>query len=121
MIDWIITEWRKWRIRDRSHSSLIESYLVLLKSARRCAYDLDHAVSFIKSSNNGKDSWERLIMQPRAAHWLKIFSPTGVKDYKLQLHDEIDRLELKVSQLKRLLAENNIELPTYISDDEVPF
>lgn len=116
LIETLRVRWLMWRCRDRTFQSLAESYLVLLKSARRCAHDLDHATSFLEHG-----SWQSHMLNGRAKFWLAVFSPTGVKDYKLSLHEEIDSLDLKVVRLKALLVKHGIDIPNYITDDEAPF
>lgn len=94
---------RWWMFRDRSREQLEEEYSVLLKSARRCAHDLDHALNWIP-----RDHWANSMFQDRAQHWLKIFSPDGMKDYRIDLHYEIEELERDVRRLKNILDSNGI-------------
>lgn len=73
-----------------------EHYELLLKSARRCAYDLKHSAATQQSPE-----FMQIYMQ-RAEMWIGIFSPDGIKNYRHELHQEIDRL-------RSLLRMNGIE------------
>lgn len=108
-----------WKHRNTPFYELADQYSLVLKAARRCAYDLKHAGSdlelYAKHTDGGKignDYWERSKM------WLGIFSPTGGKDYRHRMHVEIMTLELEVVRLKRLCMDNGVN-----SEDinKVPF
>jgi hypothetical protein len=105
--------YHRWKFRDYSQESLAESYAMLIKLARRCAHDLDHAVSFIP-----EDTWPLEMLEPRSRQWLKIFSPSGVKNYRTKLHDQLDDLEMEVALLRRQLENAGIK-PDTIRD--IPF
>jgi hypothetical protein len=83
--------------KDLPEEHLAAHYLILLKSARRCAYDLRHAAGELFME--GKDGPYQMY-QDRAEAWLKIFAPDGIKEYRLELHREIDRLEWEIKALK---------------------
>lgn len=102
--------WLKWIYRDLSRDSLEETHLILLKSARRCGYDLRHAVDQIYMANGGTcETYE--AFKHRANFWLKIFSPTEIKNYRLELHSEIEKLEDRIEVLENKLKEHGIEVP----------
>ena len=73
---------------------LLEQYTLVLKAARRCAYDLGHAASECKDRDMGK------LYHARHNMWLEIFSPTGGKDYRHDLHRQIAQLEREIEDLK---------------------
>jgi hypothetical protein len=102
--------WLWWLYRNQATGSLAESHLILLKSARRCAYDLRHA------QDNIQDKWCREKFDRRATFWLEIFSPTGVKDYRLEMITQIEKLEYEVFCLRRELAEHGIESKVSVND-----
>lgn len=99
---------RRWYLkflyRDRSRNCLADSHLILLKSARRCAHDLSHAVDLIQPSCRLGE-----LFEDRARYWLQIFSPTGVKDYRLEIYNKIDQLEAEVMALRAELASHGIQ------------
>jgi hypothetical protein len=93
----------RWVYRDQSKNALANSYLILLKSARRCAYDLRHATDNIPSEH-----WTYQTFKDRSSFWLEIFSPTGVKDYRLAMIGQIEKLESEVKELRKELHEHGI-------------
>jgi hypothetical protein len=82
-----------------------ELYQLLIKAARRCAYDLRHCAAFVPPES----IFDSSFFEERANHWLEIFEPDGVKDYRHRLHREISTLELHNEGYKRLLKEHGIE------------
>lgn len=109
-----------WKHRNDTRFELFELYTLILKAARRSAYDLNHASSDIsmssyKSEEERSESVE--FYWERAHHWLEIFSPTGAKDYRHKLHMEIWNLENKIEKLQKLCDENGIKH----DGDEIPF
>lgn len=101
-----------WRCMDVSFYKQNEMHRLLLKAAVRCAYDLRHAAHEVE------DDWTRELFQDRAAQWIAIFDPDGVKNYSDQLHGTIFKLECQVDRLKKSLKENGIEVPEW---DDMPF
>lgn len=95
--------WLKWKYRDLSRSALRAHYDLLLKSARRCAHDLDHVVGDLPLHSMMQNE-----MAMRARHWLDVFSPDGVKNYRLKLHEELDSLERENDSLRAELEEAGI-------------
>lgn len=80
-----------------------ELFEVIVKAGRRCAYDLRHAGGQLTMNPQTRE--EGKLFEARAQMWLTIFDPAnGPKDYRSRLHDEIDRLELEVSRLRRKLG-----------------
>lgn len=86
---------------------LMEAHNILIKSARRCAYDLRHAASLI---DHGHWSDLKDHLTRNAEHWVALFqSGNSIKDYQLELHREIDIRDREIVRLKKLLEANNIE------------
>jgi len=103
--------WWRWRLRGTPRDHLVEIYALTVLAARRCAYDLRHASEEIpEDSLLGRDYYH-----DRASHWLQIFQPDGGKRYRHELHHEIDRLEMRISDLQRRLREAGLD------DGEEPF
>lgn len=91
-----------WRFRKVPYQEFLEEYTLVLKAARRCAYDLGHA------ARHADDIELRELFSGRARIWQTIFSPTGAKDYRHELHHDIDRLEDQVNRLIQLCDDNKI-------------
>jgi hypothetical protein len=91
-----------WKFRDETFRSLAESYLILLKSARRCAYDLRHAADAIPAG------YYNDIFDERSRSWVKLFAADGIKDYRLEMHRDIDALRREVDALRAELLEHGI-------------
>lgn len=96
-----------------------ELYELLIKAARRCAYDLGHASQDINrdvthwSGESGQQYWN-----DKHYSWLRIFSPDGMKLYRHELHYDIDRLATLVDNYREWFKDANIEDPIY---DGIPF
>jgi hypothetical protein len=97
----------RWKYRDYSHSDLADAYSMLLKFARRCAYDLDHSISFMRDGH-----WAQKEFEHRSRHWLKIFSPSGMKNYRQQIFEHIDAIERDNEELRAELRAAGIEPKT---------
>ncbi|QDP55932.1 MAG: hypothetical protein GOVbin8609_64 [Prokaryotic dsDNA virus sp.] len=94
-----------WQFRKTPYYDMLEQYVLTLKAARRCAYDLKHCSSDL--SMYCKDSI--VDYHERAEMWQTIFTPTGGKDYRHELHSEIMMLEIKLKKAVDLLDKNGIE------------
>ncbi len=92
---------------------LLEEHDLLIRAARRCAYDLGHAASDVK------DPIFSQMYHDAHYHWLDIFEKGGEggKHYRHRLHGEISRLEFQIKKIREILKENNLEDPT----KEIPF
>lgn len=97
---------------DLPEEHLAEHYLILLKSARRCAYDLRHAADMLPSE--GPDANFSQIFRDRAHQWIGIFAPDGIKNYKLELHQEMFRIECEVRRLIKLCKDNGVDADTWV-------
>lgn len=99
--------------RNDDREELFEQYALILKAARRCAYDLAHASSDLWFATRKEN-----IYHERHQMWLEIFEPTGAKDYRHKLHLEIDNLEYEIKRLQKVCTENNID---FVDQDAIPF
>jgi hypothetical protein len=73
---------------------LAQHYEILVKSARRCAYDLTHAAD--------PTLHQHVDIEEMARNWQTIFSPDGVKNYRLDMHREIMSLQRQAKTLHEL-------------------
>ena len=91
-----ILKWLVSRIAKRTpHDELAQQYALMILSARRCAYDLAHAVDEMPA-----DIADRFF-RDRSEHWLQLFSPDGVKNYRHEMHRRIAELEARCASLER--------------------
>lgn len=84
-------------------------YEVMVRLARRCAYDFGHAVSFIpeKTYFMSRDEWEGI-----ARHWVQLFAKGNPgKDYRMKRDAEIEAWREAAEEAAEALLVNNIELP----------
>lgn len=82
---------------------------LLIKGARRCAYDLRHAADDI-----GGTFWHS-----RADMWIGIFDPArGLKDYRTRLHHTIMEQSATIEGLRELCRSKGVEMGNL---DEFPF
>lgn len=109
-----------WKHRSDTHEQLFEQYTLVLKAARRCAYDMDHAATTIwrLGRDKGDTRGDCEFYSERSREWLKIFSPTGGKDYRHRLHDDIRHLEYEIERLKKVCEENGVD---HVDPDAIPF
>lgn len=76
---------------------------IIVKAARRCAYDLEHAADQII------DRKQSDMYHERAKMWQVIFNPAnGPKDYRNSLHKEIWVKDMHIRKLKELCKKHNI-------------
>jgi hypothetical protein len=97
-----------------------EQHDLLIKCARRCAYDLGHAIDLIYltgPTDHRRDLVEHLTRNQK--HWIGLFkSGNHMKDYHHHLHNTIEKQEVTIDRLYRLLDEAGIEDP---KDERLPF
>ena len=98
----------------KTNDPLQEHYTLLLKSARRCMHDLHHCANSLGMHNEP----ESKIFIQRAEMWHGIFSPSGVKNYRHELHHRIDDLRLEVARLEELCDKNGID---HVPANRIPF
>ena len=94
-----------------------ELYELVLKSARRCAYDLKHASDDIPRDVLFCGESRGEMWNNQGNSWIKIFQPDGMKDYRHRLHREIDIMDIKITGYQRILKEHGIDDDTI----EIPF
>lgn len=83
-----------------------------IKAGRRMMHDFNHMLDEIPKNNSFKEEYRE-----RAQIWRSIFYPdNGMKNYRADLHREIEQLEFKLSQAKKKLKEHGL-----IEDDGLPF
>lgn len=88
------------------YSEMQELLELMIKSGRRCAYDLSHAASDLSFKHPEKAD----MYGCRANMWLTIFDPAkGGKDYRSSMHREIFQLECEVKRLKDLCIQNGVD------------
>lgn len=110
---------RWWALRKMSNRDLKQLNELIIKSARRCAYDLSHAASTISTLGPGDIPEEYHVFRERADYWKSVFNPAdGGKNYRSSLGNEIMELEAEVTRLQRLCKENNIN---YENPNRIPF
>lgn len=105
-----------WRLRallaPEPAGSQAELLRLMVRAGRRCAHDLQHAASDISVSyRHTPEDREALTIQwsERARLWQGIFYPVGgLKDYRDELHAEIEKLGDEVKRLKTLCLANGI-------------
>ena len=83
-----------------------------IKAGRRMMHDYNHMLDEIPNDNMFKEDFEE-----RAKIWRSIFYPdNGMKNYRAELHREIETLEWKLTQANKKLKEHGL-----IADDDLPF
>lgn len=88
-------------------------YEVLVRLARRCAYDFGHAASFIPETTYfmSRDEWEGV-----AGHWVRLFAKGNPgKDYRMKRNMELDAWRAAAEEAVEVLRANNIDLPPKLS------
>jgi len=81
-----------------------ELFELLVKAARRCAYDLGHAIDNIDNRDIASEFRER------QRYWLTIFDPAnGPKEYRHRLHIDLMRVSRELEDAIKLLDANGIK------------
>lgn len=100
---------------DEDMKELLE---LVVKSARRCAYDLHHAAGMIDRS--GWYSEYRTVFAEKSNRYLTIFNPADDgKSYRAKLHNEIDRLEMAIEKVREYCRKHGIDEHEVLG--ELPF
>jgi hypothetical protein len=87
---------------------------LLVKAARRCAYDLAHAADSIPRH----DEFHKVFTE-RAYMWQKVFTPgDDGKNYRHRLHGVIGDLERKIEKLRKRCEDNNIDISDLRLDND---
>lgn len=110
---------RRWLDRPTPDDGIAETLSITVRCARRCAYDLSHALDLIPESAGRP--YRNVIehLSRNAEHWQKLFSSgASMKDYRLSLHRVIEEQDATIKKLRtRLQALGESEF----LDHEVPF
>lgn len=112
---------RRWllvrELRRTPHQELAQQHELLIRLARRCAYDFNHAADHIPP-----DHWTaELRWSERARHWVGLFqSGNPAKDYRHQLHRELANLESQVRKLEAFITANGLDV-SEANPDRMPF
>lgn len=94
-------------------------YEVLIRMARRCAYDLKHAASVMPP---GQGYMSRDVWEARANSWVRLFARGNPgKDYRIKRDVELQQAESIAREAIALLRENNITVPRHMNGLELPF
>lgn len=108
---------RRWIGEPVPEDGLAETLAITIRCARRCAYDLSHAADLIDHRGPWAEFGQRF--ERKAAHWQSLFSSgASMKDYRLELHNDLDKAERTIEKLRARLVELG-EPPTL--PDEMPF
>ena len=102
------------KIEPQPYNHLVEQNSLIIKAARRCAYDLRHCADQIPTSGYKYESPE--WWQDNANRWVDLFTEDGAKNYRHSLHLEVFNLEIEIKRLSKLLDENGIE-----HEKDIPF
>jgi hypothetical protein len=102
-----LVRWIDWKRDPAEHYR--EQHELLIRLARRCAFDFAHAADFISPTD---PIARELGYQERAAWWVSVFQAGNpAKDYRNKILMELNTAELAVEQLITLCEKNNIEVP----------
>lgn len=98
---------------EENQVKILQEMLELsIKAGRRMYHDYKHMLSEIPSDNRFYDDFKE-----RGEIWRSIFYPdNGMKNYRADLHREMEQLEWKLSQANKQLKEHGL-----ISDDGLPY
>ena len=89
---------------------IIETHEIMIRCARRCAYDLDHAVDMIRLDEGDWRVEIRDMLRQKARYWIGLFaSGNSVKDYRLRLHADLDDRDREIERLRGLCEANGID------------
>jgi hypothetical protein len=83
---------------DTRLEELQECYEIVLKTARRVTRDLRHAIDNIPPENQ-----YRQMMFDRYLHFQVILD--DIRDYRIQIHNEMDRLRYRAEEAERIAEE----------------
>lgn len=98
-------------IEEEPNNIAVQLYEILIKTSRRCAYDLAHAADMIKD-----EYWSRELRE-NAEHYIELFQAgNSMKDYRLSYVQHITRLKTRVASLENKLKEHNIDTDLFCSD-----
>lgn len=108
---------RRWLGEPTPEDGLAETLAITIRCARRCAYDLSHAADLIDHRGPWAEFGKRF--EQKAAHWQSLFSSgTRMKDYRLELHHELEKAERTIEALRARLRDAGL---SDVLDNETPF
>lgn len=91
---------RYWWPENDPKDSILQDYETLIRSARRCAYDLDHVVTALEMVDPDHFFIKECDFSARARTWVHLFAKGNPgKDYRMNMHREVDRLEQEIQEL----------------------
>ena len=103
----------RWARRREVDDAYIETHEMLIRFARRCAYDFSHAANMLSER-------DRELFGGKPELWIKLFqSGNKVKDYRLDILRDLDEAERKLDKFVALCAERGIEQDIHHPD--IPF
>lgn len=115
---------QRWRLRRKlrvtPHDHLLADYEVLVRLARRCAYDFSHACDFVEMPKYLRD----IDYPGRARMWVRLFAKGNPgKDYRIQTVQRLEQAEDAVRTLVKLCQANDVEIPPHIGNMDclIPF
>ena len=98
-------------ISDCGEVELREMVTLLMLAGRRCTHDLGHALSDLPRV--APDDWRASLHQRLHAkhdYWRAVFYPDdGGKNYRGQLHRQLDEAHSQVARLEALCRANGID------------
>jgi len=112
----------RFKYRGYTDTELKELNEMLTKFGRRCAHDLAHTVSKLRSANyllGKEDDWFAVEATRRVELWKSVFySDGGGKNYRSSIHAEQERLEREVERLLALCEKHGID---HTDPNSIPF
>lgn len=116
----MLQKWlRRWLDAPSPEDGLAETLAITTRCARRCAYDLSHALDLIPESAGRPYRNVITHLEQNAKHWQSLFSSgASMKDYRLALHRELEQRDETIRRLRDRL--NDLGHGAFL-DDEVPF
>lgn len=85
-----------------SNHELSEAYSMMMKFARRCAYDLRHASSHVPRGEF------RELFEKRSEEWISLFDPDRMKQYRVEILQQLEEAESENLRLRTQLKEAGI-------------
>ena len=122
MIQRLKALYRLWRSPELDYMA---DYEMLIRLARRCAYDFSHAADDLGLiiSFSGTDKKPFTDWYKTAQYWIKLFSKGNPgKDYRNRLTNRNSELEYALAECMQILKDNNIEIPSSaLRAEPIPF
>lgn len=114
----------RWHTRHDPKASILADYEVLVRLARRCAYDFSHASDYVKLPDFLKDAG--FDYPARARMWIGLFAKGNPgKDYRNRITTQAESATDAVRQLMKVMDEagHGELVPAHIRRefDDIPF